>query len=66
MNHNKGDWVTLNNFPSQGPFLIEHLTETCYHIDFGDGLEVTYEVEVTLAMTKDEYREKRLKNILDE
>lgn len=62
---NKGDWVRLNNFLDQGPFIIDSVTDTCYYIDFGDGLEVTYEIEVTLDKTRDQYRDERLKQLLE-
>ena len=65
MKYKKGDWVRLRNFPSQGPFEIESVSNnnTCYHIDFGDGLEPTYEIEILLD--KGMYRDKVLKDILD-
>lgn len=59
----KYDWVRLNNFPDQGPFLIELVTDTCYHIDFGDGLEVTYDIEVSLDLAK--MRDIKLERLLN-
>lgn len=60
--YKKGDWVRLRHRPEEGPYLIEIVTDTCYHIDFGEGLEVTYDVEIIID--KSYMRELEINKIL--
>ena len=62
------DAVRLHNFPDQGPFIIEEVIDNIsinsyYLIDFGDGLEITYEDEVFLDIQAT--RELKINDILD-